>query len=113
MGDETGPEACTLPAADRPLRLAEFDDLFAAATRGVERPEPLRLRLELEPDPAVAARAADLAVRETRCCSFFTFTVSATDGRLSLDVTVPAAHAEVLDAMAARVAGAAEPAGAQ
>jgi hypothetical protein len=24
------PDACTLPAVERPLRLAEFDDLFAA-----------------------------------------------------------------------------------
>jgi hypothetical protein len=25
------PEACTLPAAERPLRLAEFDELIATA----------------------------------------------------------------------------------
>ena len=30
-------DACTLPTAERPLRLAEFDELFATAVRRVER----------------------------------------------------------------------------
>ena len=29
-------DACTLPTVERPLRLAEFDDLFATAVRAVE-----------------------------------------------------------------------------
>lgn len=29
------PAACTLPTAERPLRLAEFEELFATAVRGV------------------------------------------------------------------------------
>ncbi|GAA3744391.1 hypothetical protein GCM10022225_30060 [Plantactinospora mayteni] len=96
------PQACTLPTAERPLRLTEFDELFASAVRGVERVDPLRVRLELRPEPAVAARAADLVVRETACCSFFTFTLGATAGRLTLDVAVPAGRVAVLDALAAR-----------
>lgn len=52
----------------------------------------------------MAARVADLLVRETDCCSFFTFTLTATDGTLLLEVAVPPAHVEVLDAIADGVA---------
>ena len=95
------PASCTLPNVQRPLRVAEFDDLFAAAVRRIERPTATRLRLTLEPGPGRAAQARNLARRETACCSFFTFEVLEGDA-LSLDVTVPAAHAAVLDALAAR-----------
>jgi hypothetical protein len=30
------PDACTLPTAEQPLRLAEFDELFATAVRRVD-----------------------------------------------------------------------------
>jgi hypothetical protein len=46
-----------------------------------------------------AARAADLMVRETLCCSFFGFAVSATGGELTLDITTPAEQVGVLDAL--------------
>lgn len=95
------PQACTLPPAQQPLRLAEFDDLFATAVRSVARVDARRLRLELAPQAAVAARAADLAVRETGCCSFFTFTLAATGGQVWLEVSVPDGQVEVLDALAA------------
>jgi thioredoxin len=95
-------DACTLPAADRPLRLAEFDDLFATAVRAVDRVEPTRLRLALDPRPEVAARTADLAVRETDCCGFFTFTLTAADEQLALEVAVPDGRTEVLDGLADR-----------
>jgi hypothetical protein len=94
------PPTCTLPTADRPLRIAEFADLFAHGI--VERPAHTRLTLRLEPTPEVAATAAGLAMRETGCCSFFTFTLTAAEGRLHLDVAVAPEHAGVLDAMAAR-----------
>jgi hypothetical protein len=99
------PSACTLPTAEQPLRVAEFDELFGAAVRGVHRPDATTLRLDLEPTAKVAARAADLAVRETGCCSFFTFGLVATGGRLRLDIEVPAGQVEVLDALAARLTG--------
>ncbi|ALG15081.1 hypothetical protein [Kibdelosporangium phytohabitans] len=94
------PEACTLPTAEQPLREAEFDDLFAAAVRGIERPEPSLLRLELAPTADVAETVAGLVVRETACCSFFQFTLTATAGRLALEVA--SAPVEVLTALAAR-----------
>jgi hypothetical protein len=98
------PEACTLPTAERPLRLTEFDDLFATALRGQHRLSATRLRWWL--DPAAEPAARDLTARETRCCSFFSFTFAAAGGAVQLDVEVPEAHVDVLDALAARaVAG--------
>lgn len=94
------PEACTLPTEEQPLRLAKFDELFANAVRGVHRTEQRTVRLELQPDAAVAAQTADLVMRETECCSFFTFTLTASGGTLALDVSVPAERAGVLDAFA-------------
>ena len=96
------PDACTLPTAERPLRLTEFDDLFAAALRGRQRIAKTNLRWRLHPGAETTAR--ELAGRESACCSFFTFTFS-TDGEdLLLDVTMPGAPVDVLDALAARSA---------
>jgi hypothetical protein len=101
------PQGCTLPRFKRPFRAAEFDRLFTDAVRDVERVGPTRLRLELEASPGVAGRAAKLATAETECCSFFTFTLTATGGRLVLEVTVPPPQAGVLDGLAGRAAAAA------
>jgi hypothetical protein len=101
------PEACTLPTAERPLRAASFDQFFASAVQGITRPGPGRVRLDLRPGPATAARAAELAAAETECCSFFTFTLTASGGGLTLDVSVPPARADVLDALARHAAAAA------
>ena len=96
------PQACTLPTAERPLRLAAFDDLFAAALRGQQRLSPTSLRWRL--DPAAEEAARDLAVRESSCCSFFSFVFLPAGDVLRLDVRVPAAHIAVLDALADRAA---------
>jgi len=96
------PEACTLPTVERPLRLAEFDDLFATALRGQQRLSPTSLRWRL--DPAVEESARDLTVRERSCCSFFSFAFAPDGDILQLDVRVPAAHVAVLDALADRAA---------
>jgi hypothetical protein len=94
--------ACTLSDTARLARGAEFSQLFAEAVRRVERPEATRLRLELEPGPGPAGRTAELIAAETECCSFFTFTLTATAGGLALEVTVPQAQISVLDALAER-----------
>jgi hypothetical protein len=104
LQQDWAPEACSLPTVEQPLRVAEFDELFATAVRSVTRVESLRLQLELAPDASVAARAANLAVRETGCCSFFSFTLSATGGRVLLEIGVPAGQLGVLDALAERAA---------
>jgi hypothetical protein len=98
------PDACTLPTARRPLRVAAFDELFTEAVRGIERPGPGRLRLDLRAGPQIAGRAAELAAAETDCCSFFTFTLTVTGGSLVVEVAVPESRMAVLDALAARVA---------
>ena len=98
------PAACTLPTAARPLRLAEFDALFAAAVRGVDRPGPTRLSLTLADAPGRAEQVRDLTAREGACCSFFAFDLTAGDP-MRLDISVPPAHRVVLDALAARITG--------
>jgi hypothetical protein len=96
------PQACTLPTADRPLRRAEFDDLFSTAT-SIERPARRHARVRLAGAPGLADRVADLAARENECCSFFTFTVTTQpSGDVALDIEVPAAYTVVLDALVAR-----------
>ncbi|WP_212994396.1 hypothetical protein [Actinoplanes auranticolor] len=102
------PEACTLPTVDQPLRLAEFDELFATALRDQRRLSPTVLRWRL--DPAAEPVARDLTARESSCCAFFTFTFT-TSGEgeqeaVNLDIQVPPAQVAVLDALAGRaVAG--------
>lgn len=109
-GLAVAPDACTLPTPERPMRLAEFDDLFASAVTWQDRPDATTLRLGLTADPDVAARAANLVVRESECCTFFTFALAVTGDRLRLDVTVPEAYTAVLDALAGRVGPTAGPA---
>ena len=104
------PDACSLPTVEQPLRVKEFDDLFGESITAVHRIDERRARMELRPDPLVAARAADLVMRETQCCSFFEFTLSAAGGELTLEVKVPADHVTVLNALIDRARTAARPA---
>ena len=99
MADDWVPSACTLPTVEQPLRRAEFDDLFATDVLAVDQTSPEAVRFELRADPDVAARAADLAVGETGCCSFFTFSLTATGGRVHLDVAVPESQTPVLNSL--------------
>ena len=97
------PDTCSLPTAERPLRLAEFDDLFATAVRSVEPVTATHARLHLTGAPGLTATVRDLTARETECCSFFGFTVTpgtvAEAEALTLDIEVPAPYAEVLEAL--------------
>jgi hypothetical protein len=95
-------DACTLPTSAQPFRLAEFDGLFAAALRDVERVAPDRLLLSF--DRAVEEPVRDLLLREAACCSFFAFDVTPTDGELLVEVAVPLTHLDVLDGLAVRAA---------
>lgn len=100
--DDWVPSSCTLPTVERPLRRAEFDALFAAHVVDVVQPSAGLLRLQLTPEAGVAARASDLAVKETGCCSFFTFELAMTGGEVAMVVTTDPSHVEVLDALAKR-----------
>lgn len=56
------PAACTLPTPEQPLRVAEFDALFAASSRRVERLTPTHLRLTLTPADDIEVPMAQVAV---------------------------------------------------
>ncbi|BBZ16187.1 hypothetical protein [Mycolicibacterium gadium] len=90
------PEACTLPTSERPLRLAEFGELFTWVLRS-ERVHDTRLDLVLPADVESAAR--DVARRESECCSFFTFEFDGAGDDVVMRIEVPVAHTDVLDAI--------------
>jgi hypothetical protein len=94
-------DACTLPTAERPLRLAEFDALFATAVRRVERRGDA-VRIHLAGERGLEAHVRDLTARESGCCSFFAFTITGSDQDLTLDIAVPPARRDILEALAAR-----------
>ena len=100
------PQACTLPTAQQPLRLAEFDALFTTAVRAVEPVDATHARMRLTGPAGLAIAVRDLTARETQCCSFFDFTVTPQptgDGEaVTLDVRVPEQYADVLAALAGR-----------
>ncbi len=96
-------DACTLPTVERPLRVAEFDELFATAVRDVERLAPGKVRMTLAGPASLAGTVRDLTARETACCSFFAFTVTGSaDGGVVLDIAVPPERVPVLDALTER-----------
>jgi hypothetical protein len=100
------PDSCSLPTAEQPSRLVEFDDLFAAALRRTEPVSATHARLHLTGPAGLATRVRDLAAREAECCLFFTFTTTsqpAAGGEaVTLDVEVPAARADVLATLVRR-----------
>lgn len=109
------PQACTLPTVEQPLRLAEFDDLFAAV-RAIGTTSPTQARLRLAGPAGLTKTVRDLTARESSCCSFFLFTVTtepaADDETVTLDVQVPRQHAAVLAALVQRTSTLAADAGA-
>jgi hypothetical protein len=96
MSEEWAPDSCTLPSAERPLRVAEFKELFAFVTRA-ERRGPTRLDLVLPRD--VVTAATDLARRESECCAFFTFEFESIGDCVVMHIAVPQMHADVIDAL--------------
>jgi hypothetical protein len=95
------PAACTLPTAERPLRLIDFDRFLASVQR-FDRPRPTRLDLTIPRAAETAGRR--LAERESACCSFFTFEFEPAAQDVMIRIGVPADQVEVLDALQARVA---------
>lgn len=100
------PDACTLPTVARPLRLAEFDTLFATAVQHVDSLGPTHVRMHLGGPGGLESTVRDLTARETECCSFFTFTTTrrpVEDGEaVTLDIEVPAGYVDVLASLAQR-----------
>jgi hypothetical protein len=100
IDDDWAPDACTLPTSQRPLRVAEFEELFTFVVQS-ERREPTQLDLVLPRD--IEATARDLARRESECCSFFTFEFEGVGDGVVMHVAVPPERADVLDTLEARV----------
>ncbi|GAA4691944.1 hypothetical protein [Nocardioides conyzicola] len=96
--------ACTLPTSERPLRLAEFDALFASSARSVSRGD-LVVRIHLTGQKGLLESVRDLAEQETACCSFFTFLLEGQDDDVTMSISVPPERRDVLDALAARAEG--------
>jgi len=94
-------DACTLPTAERPLRLAEFDALFASSVRDVRRDEH-GVRIHLVGAEGLRDQVVDLVAREQECCSFFAFAVVGGDDDLTLGISVPEQRRGILDALADR-----------
>lgn len=94
--------ACTLPTAEHPTRLAEFDQFFTHAVTATARPTPTRLELRLTRDGDAESIGRDLTARESACCSFFTFTFVTDPKGTMLRIEVPSQHVDVLDTLAAR-----------
>jgi hypothetical protein len=99
--DWCAPEACSLPRADQPARVAEWDALFTDAVCAVS-PIDGGVRFVVDRTVSTPAVVADLADRESQCCSFLGFTVAVGDGTLTLDVTADPDHADVVAALAGR-----------
>lgn len=91
------PASCTLPSAQRPVRIAAFEALFAHAL-SAHRLSDQHLRVSFADTTEATVR--DLAAREASCCSFFKFTITQA-GPVVLDIEVPAQRSEVLDGLAA------------
>lgn len=79
------PVACTLDAADRPSRMAAWDELLAQVTER-ERLDA-GIRLTFPPDPMLAGRLGELAVREQACCAFLTFALRPGTAGVILEIT--------------------------
>ncbi|MBL7502427.1 hypothetical protein I6A84_21280 [Frankia sp. CNm7] len=104
-------DACSLPSAAQPLRIAEFDALFANALHRLERVDARHLRLTLTGGDGLEETTRDLTARESQCCSFFTFTITPTGDHIVLDIEVPTAQTAVLDGLATLATDAAPTAG--
>jgi hypothetical protein len=96
------PRACTLPTADQPLRVAEFDTLFSEHLQRVDSAGPLKSVLVFDGVPGMVERIENLSARESSCCSFFQFTTRPEGAAVVLEVSVPEPYADVLTGLRVR-----------
>ncbi len=87
----TAPVACSLAGEGLHERTAQWREAVDSATRAAV-PEGLRLTLPVER----AARIAELAAAEQRCCPFFDFRLHLDGPYLHLEVRAPAEGRELL-----------------
>ena len=101
MNELMATTACTMPTSERPLRLAEFDSLFADSVRSVALEGDLAW-MHLTGPEGLRDRVRDLAERETACCSFFSFVIDGESDDVIMQVAVPPEHRDILKALSAR-----------
>ena len=90
------PIACTLTVEDAGTRIDEWRAFFAEHTDAVDRRDAAAASVRLRPAAEALVAAADLAERESVCCSFFGFSLALRDQRWWLEIAVPDDAAPVL-----------------
>ena len=96
----TGPSTSQIPATTTDHRAAATTNHQAATTNHkvahpVTGPIPVQRAAEaVEPEDE-----EPLTARESACCTFFTFTITADPTEVTVDVEVPPVHVDVLDAL--------------
>jgi hypothetical protein len=83
---EFRPVACSLGRADLARRTQRWDDLAARALSQASR-TPHGLRLVFGAGPGVADELQALVALERECCGFATWSVRASGGQLTLEVS--------------------------
>jgi hypothetical protein len=84
--DESRPVACSLGHADLARRAQRWDDL-AARSLSQASPTPHGQRLVFAAGPGVADELQALVALERECCGFATWSVRASGGQLTLEVS--------------------------
>jgi hypothetical protein len=92
--------ACTLPTAERPVRLGAWRSLLGTALSATSA-DSLTAEFHWPADAETAAAAADVATREVACCGFFRFGMEITDDSVVLRATVPTGHEPVVTGLLA------------
>jgi DNA-binding transcriptional MerR regulator len=96
-GPPAVPIACTLEVSAMPQRLVEWQEVLRHTTARVSL-GPGSLRIELDAGVAVS-ELARLAVEEQRCCSFFSFAVTADERGIGLEVRAPAEADDIVTSL--------------
>ncbi len=89
--------SCSLEPAEKRDRLADFAALALRAEERIEEQDTISLRFF--PDPDLAREAAELASRETDCCSFIKFRLEIQAESLLMVASAPPMFSQVLKRM--------------
>jgi hypothetical protein len=90
------PIACTLGADDAENRVEEWRRFLESSVDAADPVGAQRLRLRLKPSSLILSAAADLALREKSCCTFFDFSIDVQLDGNWLVIGVPSDAAAVL-----------------
>jgi hypothetical protein len=100
----TPPIACSLTAAELPLRQAEIRALGSVGLVDVTQ-EDGRAVLHFRPDPQIRERVEAIVAAESECCAFLEFKVEHGAEATVLTVSAPNGGAETVRELAATFAG--------